>query len=267
MADRSGITTIPAVFEYLLRKTSLPSFPLGPARKVTRLGGTTNFTFRVLLERPGAQSTQQKQQDIVHRSVILKYAPDYVASDPRLPFTRTRQEFESLALRKLPGKLDAVTFFPAVRLPELIYEDPPNSVIIMSDVQSSSPSQDSNILSLKEFCRGDSGAVDRQIGINMAREIGTALGEFLVELHSIDASPDDHKPSSPDSLQSIFSKNVAAREICAQTTFGDFLNCVDGFGVVLEPARRKMVEQVMLQMDAEVRRASESGTFVMGDFW
>lgn len=119
--------------------------PKGPAVPLT--GGLMNRVWRV----PGDPT-----------SVIVKFAPPYVAAAPSIPVDPSRLGYEARALELLAARAAA---WP-VRAPRLLYHDPGRSVLVMEDL-------------------GDLPDLARLLATGAAgRARGAHLGGFLGELHA-----------------------------------------------------------------------------------
>jgi len=134
----------------------LPDFvPIGAPRSLP--GGNLNFVWRV--EGQGV-------------SVVVKYAPPYIASDPSTPLDPSRLAMEARCLRALDvgGRLSDVGH-PAVRAPFLHDFNPDSNVLIMEDVGA--------VPTLNRWLRN--GPSDD--GVRRARRFGHRLGRFIGRLH------------------------------------------------------------------------------------
>jgi 5-methylthioribose kinase len=120
-------------------------------------GGNLNVVWRV----PGAE-----------RSLIVKYAPPYIAVDPDTPLDPSRLRIETRCLEALsPGGALADVAEPAMRVPHPVDVNPEIPVLIMEDV--------GPVPSLDVWLReADSEALDTE-----AAEHGRRLGRFLGRLH------------------------------------------------------------------------------------
>ncbi|KAF8528521.1 kinase-like domain-containing protein [Hysterangium stoloniferum] len=156
--------------EYLSALLSIPSSDI----VIEQLsGGLTNLTSRATFN--------NKQKGICFpgsstplRSAIVKYAPPYIASiGPSQALSTKRQVVEANALRMLsdpqgvfPGSPSTRSHHPHIRIPELLFHDETNSVLIMSDL--------GRIPTLSEF-------LDTAIPGSSTSPVW--LGEFLADLH------------------------------------------------------------------------------------
>jgi len=139
-----------------------PNFePTGPPKLLP--GGNLNVVWRV----PGAG-----------RSLIVKYAPPYIAADPDTPLDPSRLRIEARCLEFLApgGRLAGVTT-PAVRAPRPVDVNEEGPVLIMEDIGA--------VPSLDRWLR-ESGA--EALGTEAAAH-GRRLGRLLGRLHA--ATSDD----------------------------------------------------------------------------
>jgi 5-methylthioribose kinase len=101
------------------------------------------------------------------KSVIIKHAPPFIASQPDVPLDSGRIHFEAKALKLFrgDGKLSHLSS-NKVKPPEIYHFDQPNSLIVMEDV--------GNFESLGT----------EKISTNEAEIVGNRLGEFIGKLHA-----------------------------------------------------------------------------------
>lgn len=128
----------------------MPEFKLtGELERLS--GGNINFVWRATAK---------------EKNLIIKHAPPHIATDPEVPLSEERIDFEARVLRKLDkgGSLHGITH-PEIRPPELYAYDPERSLIIMEDV--------GGFQELGE-------AVST---IGSPQKIGGRLGQFIGNLH------------------------------------------------------------------------------------
>jgi len=133
----------------------LPDFdPVGPPERLE--GGNLNVVWRV----PGRPA-----------SVIVKYAPPYIAADPDVPLDPARLRVEARCLEALgpEGALAGVST-AAVRPPQLYDLDAERSVVVMEDL-GTRPSLGAWLRT--QDAQGDAAAT-----------VGRRLGTFLGRLHA-----------------------------------------------------------------------------------
>lgn len=117
--------------------------------KVEQLsGGNINFVWRA---------------DGTGRNLIIKHAPPYIATDPSVPLSDERIDFEARMIKKLDngGSLQKVSR-PEIRPPKLYAYDPERSLLIMEDV-------------------GD--FQELQAASGSSEIMGKRLGQFIGNLH------------------------------------------------------------------------------------
>ena len=142
----------------------LPDFePTGSPVRLPE--GNLNVVWRV----PGADG-----------SVIVKYAPPYVAADPDVPLDPSRLVYEARCLKVLgpDGPLHDVTR-PALRPPRPLHVDTDPHVLVMEDI--------GDVPTLGRWLRG---ATDEE-RTRRAADIGRTLGRFIGRLHR--ATMDDER--------------------------------------------------------------------------
>ncbi|KAJ7168411.1 kinase-like domain-containing protein [Mycena crocata] len=137
-------------------------------------GGLTNKTVRATFSNP----VQLFQSKLFFSSVVLKYAPPYVASDPFQAMSVHRQLIEANALSYLAQQPDIqglLLNFPELKIPELIHHDTTFNVLWITDL---GPTQTlSKFLSVspadKTLC-----------------QIAATLGAFIARFWEVTAHPD-----------------------------------------------------------------------------
>lgn len=101
------------------------------------------------------------------KSLIIKHAPPFIASQPELPLDSERIHFEAIALRLFSGDGDLTHLSTdTIRPPEILFFDQPNALIVMEDVGKFDP--------LGRFISKD----------YESETIGNRLGEFIGKLHA-----------------------------------------------------------------------------------
>ncbi len=170
-ATTAQFETPSAVRRYVSER--LPSGePTGAPRRLP--GGNLNVVWRV----PGA-----------NRSLIMKYAPPYIAADPNTPLAPSRLLMEARGLEALsPGGRLADVTSPAVRVPRPVDVNETLPVLLMEDV--------GDVPSFDEWLRG-ADPVGRNEGASV---LGERLGQFFGRLHATTctdatfADPFDNRP-------------------------------------------------------------------------
>ncbi|KAF9465831.1 kinase-like domain-containing protein [Collybia nuda] len=153
-------------------------------------GGFTNLTIRASFQPPVEYETHLLE------SVILKYAPPFVASDPTQPLSVYRQTIEAEALRILSGSGDIPaisellqTYVGRVRVPQLVYHDVEENILWISDLG------ETNTLSKYLTFTPTPSAPD-------IKDTAIALGSFLGKLFVATRDP------APDAIALLSRPNV-----------------------------------------------------------
>ena len=113
------------------------------------------------------------------RSVVLKYAPPYMASEPLVPFSTIRQDIEARALILLdPNSESALpvsslfTKYPNIKTPRLIHHDYEERVLIMTDLGSS-------VITIDDWLTQEPAPLPEDVE-RIAKDLGRFLGEFVI---------------------------------------------------------------------------------------
>ena len=214
---KTRLNTVTAVREYLNQDAYRSSFQYSTVKDIVPLQGGVNYTFRIFFEAPLT----------CRRTAILKYAEGNVASTPHILFGLDRQICELQALIELPRLMNLAP--QTVKLPHILYQDLDNSVLIMEDI---TPPSDEKMdegdhlhpLMLKEACKPGN---PYHHDLLLAEKVGSGLGCFMVQLHGL--KPPFHGVRS----KNFPLENMGSRIVCAQQAFGEFLQSIEGFGVLL----------------------------------
>lgn len=174
----SSITMV--LFDFTLYITSLLPIPKHEIVIQPLTGGLMNLTVRVTFSPPA--NLVQIGQPRHFSTVILKYAPPFIAADPTQPMSVDRQAVEAQALVLLSGgSMPAITEvlykFPTLRIPELIHHDAEKNVLWMTDLGETQ--------TLSEYLTSDPPLHDIE-------KIAARLGEFLAELFKATRDPSVH---------------------------------------------------------------------------
>jgi len=144
-------------------------------------GGRLNATARASFTPPIDLTRFGHPQSV--RSVVLKYAPPYMASEPWVPLSTIRQDIEARALVLLDPDSDAAlpvsslfTKYPNVKTPRLIHHDYEERVLIMTDLGSS-------VVTLDDWLTQEPAPHSEDVE-RIARDLGHFLGEFVVATSS-----------------------------------------------------------------------------------
>ncbi|OJD10913.1 hypothetical protein AJ78_08201 [Emergomyces pasteurianus Ep9510] len=268
-----GLTNASSVARYLKRT------PFA-AREVQRIQlGSTNFTYRLFLEKPYGQNAV--------RTAILKYAASHTADDSAVEFSADRQIYEARAMTRIPWKLLMVpppasssspllplfgaesNYSPErwrnitsakLRVPELYMEDAMRHVIIMED-GTPRPGSDEVWQERSHSARIFFEEVPpSQQKYETAGFIGLLLGSFLARLHNWGSSQENRALALAS-----FAGNDSAKDLTIRETFTDFFASVERTGFVVPEALRAELESRLNCLEELVRNNLE--TVVMGDFW
>lgn len=166
-----------ALFDFSSYIASLLSLPQGHLSIQVLTGGYTNITVRATFTPSIHLSLLGHPQSF--DSVVLKYAPPFLAADPTQTLSVQRQVIEADALVLLSGSaIPAIAAvlakFPNLQIPKFIHHDKERSVLWMTDL--------GDTLTLFDYLTSDP-------PIQEIEQIGTALGEFLAELFLATRNP------------------------------------------------------------------------------
>ncbi|KAI1127492.1 hypothetical protein F5Y10DRAFT_266045 [Nemania abortiva] len=224
-----------------------------PFRITSIKGGSTNYTYRITCAASSATQT----------TMILKYAPEYAVITPDIPFTPERQDFEAFAMQELTSAIHPFASTTIVTLPQLIFYDRLNHILTMEDVGSDATGtgkmQESSTISFGSFCKSSSITSN---GVAIASRVGTELGKFLFGLHQCGRSMG---LSESNKLRETFLRNMPARKLDVDTTFGGILRSLDQFQVVYTADEKRILQRIIQETSFEIMNNFE--TIIMGDFW
>ena len=140
-------------------------------------GGLLNATVRASFT-PPVDLTRFGHPPSV-KSVVLKYAPPYMVSEPWVPLSTIRQDIEARALVLLDPNSDSAlpvsslfTKYPNVKTPRLIHHDYENRVLIMTDLGSS-------VATIDDWLTQEPAPLPEDVD-RVAKDLGRFLGEFVV---------------------------------------------------------------------------------------
>lgn len=170
-------------------------------------------------------------------SLIIKHAPPYIASNPGVPLSSERIDFEARALQLFSptGKFHALAS-GNIRPPELLFFDPEQSILIMED--------------LKCFAPLDNGFL-KDTG---PEKIGNQLGSFIGQLHAV---------SFDDSTLWESFNNAAIQNTRYEVQYNPAYQYT-GDDVVSEEER----EEIRKNTEALGKELQQPGRcLVMGDLW
>jgi hypothetical protein len=160
------------------------------------------------------------------------------------------QNFEVAALKIVKGWLPEESL---VTVPTVHLLDDAANVIVMDDCGEQA-------VTLKALMIGNTPP------LSVAKEIGTALGNFLGHLHAWG--------SGNQSLIDIFNTNMAGKQLSAFATYGRLISTLSGednlpalSDPTLDVTKDRMETISRLASERMSAMTSSLGTFVMGDFW
>ncbi|KAI9570381.1 kinase-like domain-containing protein [Boletus coccyginus] len=216
------------------------------ARTVEKLsGGLGNFTYRIHLHRAFAG----------RQTLVLKYAPPYIAgSAGRFPIDQKRQLVEVQALR-LAGQLSTANVPTFITVPAVHLFDEERHIIIMDDAGEDCPT-------LKELL------VEESLPKAVAEQIGAALGEFIVGVHTWNKNPDIDL--------AVFANNQIGKYFSAFATYGRLESTLTGRDSIptlsdplLEISEAKMttISRLVERRKQAINAASASDPMTHGDLW
>ncbi|KAF8513992.1 kinase-like domain-containing protein, partial [Hysterangium stoloniferum] len=233
-------------------KGFLSSTPFVASTVTSLRGGTANFTYRIVLQEPYVHNGSHI------RTMIVKHAESYVATNKSFPLQVERQEYETLACRRIP---EITSPSPIISLPTIFYEDRVNRVIIMSDAGI-------NSLNLKDLLLKSPPSVE------ISHTLGRALGKFLAEMHVATHDAKNSLDAPGVILKGEFSRNPQARTISALVSYGWLVRTLSPTpGSQLEALVTPIIDAAQVQQINEIsevmrKRIIESNDVLsMGDLW
>ena len=162
-------------FDFTTHLSKLLSVPPSQITIQVCTGGLLNAAVRASFTPPVDLTRFGHPQSV--RSVVLKYAPPYMVSEPWVPLNTIRQDIEARALVLLdPNSESALpvsslfTKYPNVKTPRLIHHDYKEHVLIMTDLGS--------LVTIDEWLAQElphPEDVER-----IATDLGRFLGEFFI---------------------------------------------------------------------------------------
>ena len=164
-------------FDFRTHLSKLLSVP--PSRITIQVltGGLINAAARASFTPPVDLTRFGHPQSV--SSVVLKYAPPYIANTPSVPLSTIRQDIEARALVLLDpnsgSPLSASSLFtkyPNIKIPRFIHHDDEEHVLIMTDLGS--------VITIDEWLTQESPPFSEDIE-RIATDLGRFLGEFAIE--------------------------------------------------------------------------------------
>ena len=163
-------------FDFTTHLSKLLSIPPNQITIHFLTGGLLNATVRASFT-PPVDLTQFGHPQSVP-SVVLKYAPPYMAADPSIPLSTSRQDVEARALVLLDPKFDSAlpvsSLFAKynVKIPRFIHHDLEERVLIMTDLGSS-------VVTMDEWLTQEPGSNPDDVE-RIAKDLGRFLAEFVI---------------------------------------------------------------------------------------
>ena len=142
------------------------------------------------------------------RSVVLKYAPPVMVSEPWVPLSTIRQDIEARALVLLDPNSELAlpasslfTKYPNVKTPRFIHHDYEQRVLIMTDLGSS-------VVRIDDWLTQEPAPVPEEVE-RIAKDLGRFLGEFVIATSKPSSSLEVLKLPSNSALIDQFDGYVA----------------------------------------------------------
>ena len=164
-------------FDFTTHLSKLLSIPPNQITIQVLTGGTVNATVRASFAPPIDLTRFGQPQSV--QSIILKYAPPYMAREPLMPLNTIRQDIEARALVLLdPNSESALpvsslfTKYPNIKTSRLIHHDYDERVLIMTDLGSS-------IVTIDDWLTQEPAPLLEDVE-RIAKDLGRFLGEFAI---------------------------------------------------------------------------------------
>ena len=165
-------------FDFTTHLSKLLSIPPSHITIQILTGGLLNAAVRASFTPPVDLTRFGHPQSV--QSVVLKYAPPYMASEPWVPLNTIRQDIEARALvlldpnsdSALPGVSSLFAKYPNVRTPRLIHHDFKERVLIMTDLGSS-------VVTIDDWLTQEPAPLPEDVE-RIAKDLGRFLGEFVI---------------------------------------------------------------------------------------
>ena len=165
-------------FDFTTHLSKLLSIPPSHITIQILTGGLLNAAVRASFTPPVDLTRFGHPQSV--QSVVLKYAPPYMASEPWVPLNTIRQDIEARALvlldpnsdSALPGVSSLFAKYPNVKTPRLIHHDFKERVLIMTDLGSS-------VVTIDDWLTQEPAPLPEDVE-RIAKDLGRFLGEFVI---------------------------------------------------------------------------------------
>jgi hypothetical protein len=164
-------------FDFTTHLSKLLSVPPSQITIQVLTGGLTNVAVRASFTPPVDLTRFGHPQSVP--SIVLKYAPPYMISEPSVPCSTIRQDIEARALVLLyPNSASPLpvsslfTKYPNVKTPRLIHHDYEERVLIMTDLGSS-------VVTIDDWLTQEPPPLPEDVE-RIATDLGRFLGEFVI---------------------------------------------------------------------------------------
>ena len=164
-------------FDFTTHLSKLFSIPPSQITIQVLTGGLVNAAVRASFTPPVDLTRFGHPQSV--QSVVLKYAPPYMASDPWVPLNTIRQDVEARALVLLDPNSDSAlpasslfAKYPNVKTPRLIHHDFKERVLIMTDLGSS-------VVTIDDWLTQEPAPLPEDVE-RIAKDLGRFLGDFVI---------------------------------------------------------------------------------------
>ena len=164
-------------FDFTTHLSKLLSIPPSQIAIQILTGGLLNAAARASFTPPVDLTRFGHPQSVP--SVVLKYAPPYMVSEPCVPLNTIRQDIEARALVLLdPSSESALPVsslfkkYPNIKTPRLIHHDYEERVLIMTDLGSS-------VVTIDDWLTQEPPPSSEDVE-RIAKDLGRFLGEFVI---------------------------------------------------------------------------------------
>jgi Phosphotransferase enzyme family len=164
-------------FDFTTHLSKLLSIPPSQITIEALTGGMLNVAVRASFT-PPVDLTQFGYPQSVP-SVVLKYAPPHIASEPDVPLSTIRQDIEAHALILLDPKYESALpvsslfmKYPNIKIPRFIHHDSEEHLLMMTDLGSS-------IVQVDDWLTREPAPNPEDIE-RIAKDLGRFLAEFVI---------------------------------------------------------------------------------------
>ncbi|KAL5052127.1 hypothetical protein BDW71DRAFT_202258 [Aspergillus fruticulosus] len=219
-------------------------------------GGTANFVYRGVLSRPLPDGT---------RTVIVKHAEDYLASNAEFKLSAKRCLVEEVALRALDGMPNETTtkedsdsgqkYRITVKSPRILHFSPSTYTQVMEDLPGA--------VDLKTFLLSPD--FSERISKEWTLSIGRTLGAWLRSFHVWSAHP------AQADLAKQLAENTVMRDLKFSINYDSLVSMIDAYPDILGDSHtRSVFKKVRDAAAAELEDTyTQDATIgpIHGDFW